>query len=153
MTIPEADSETLARVLQFAISPAVLVSAVGLLLMSATNRLGRAIDRCRSLGRELSSPAAQNRAELAEQLAITVRRAHWLQRCITLFGASLFLSCLMVFLLFLKILAGWPVGALIVGAFALDVLALMAGVGCFLRDLTLGLLALDIELAPHLKPR
>lgn len=151
MSFPEADPETLARVLQFAISPAVLVSAVGLLLMSATNRLGRAIDRCRSLGRELSNPAAPGRAGLHEQLDITHKRAHWLQRCITLFGASLFLSCLMVFLLFLKILAGWPVGGLIVGAFALDVLALMAGVGCFLRDLTLGLLALDIELSAHLK--
>lgn len=129
----------------------MLVTAVGLLLMSATNRLGRAIDRCRSLGRELGNPSAAGRAALHEQLDITHERAHWLQRCITLFGASLFLSCLMVFLLFLKILAGWPVGGLIVGAFALDVLALMAGVGCFLRDLTLGLLALDIELAPHLK--
>ncbi len=151
MTLPEADTDTLARVLQFSISPAVLVSAVGLLLMSATSRLGRAIDRCRSLGRELAAPAAAARAALQEQLDITHKRAHWLQRSITLFGASLFLSCLMVFLLFLKILAGWPVGGLVVAAFALDVLALMAGVACFLRDLTLGLLALDIELSPHLK--
>ena len=152
MTIPEADPETLARVLQFAISPAVLVSAVGLLMMSATTRLGRSIDRCRSLGRELANPAASNRAALNEQLEITHKRAHWLQHCITLFGTSLFLSCLMVFLLFLKILAGWPVGTLVVAAFALDVLALMSGVACFLRDLSLGLLALDIELSPHLKP-
>jgi hypothetical protein len=153
MAIPEADHETLARVLQFAISPAVLVSAVGLLMMSATTRLGRAIDRCRSLGRELGNPDAKGRVELQEQLVITHKRAHWLQHCITLFGTSLFLSCLMVFLLFLKILAGWPVGSLVVGAFALDVLALMAGVGCFLRDLSLGLLALDIELGPHLTAR
>ena len=83
---------------------------------------------------------------------ITHKRAHWLQHCITLFGTSLFLSCLMVFLLFLKILAGWPVGSLVVAVFALDVLALMSGVACFLRDLSLGLLALDIELSPHLKP-
>jgi hypothetical protein len=151
VTIPEADSETLARVLQFAISPAVLVSAVGLLLMSATNRLGRAIDRCRSLGRELENPAVQNRDQLHEQLVITLKRARWLQGCITLFGLSLFLSCLMVFLLFLKILAGWPVGSLVVAAFALDVLALMSGVACFLLDLSLGLSALDIELSPHLK--
>ena len=151
MSLPEADPETLARVLQFAISPAVLVSAVGLLMMSATTRLGRAIDRCRSLGRELANPAAPNRAALNEQLEITHKRAHWLQHCITLFGTSLFLSCLMVFLLFLKILAGWPVGTLVVAVFALDVLALMSGVACFLRDLSLGLLALDIELSPHLK--
>ncbi len=150
MTIPEADPETLARVLQFSISPAVLVTAVGLLLGPATNRLGRAIDRCRSLGRELENPASKNIPQLREQLIITVRRAHWLQGCITLFGASLFMSCLIVFLLFLKILAGWPVGSLVVTVFALDVLALMAGVTYFLLDLSLGLRALGIELAPHL---
>lgn len=151
MTLPEADAETLARVLQFSISPAVLVSAVGLMLLSATNRLGRSVDRCRSLGRELANPSAAGRPQLHEQLVITLSRAHWLQRSIILFGASLFLSCLMVFLLFMKILAGWHVGGLIVTAFGLDVLALMAGVACFLRDLTMGLRALDIELAPHLK--
>ncbi len=137
--------------LQFAISPAVLVTAVGLLLGPATNRLGRAIDRCRSLGRELDNPAAKNIPQLREQLVITVKRAHWLQGCITLFGTSLFLSCLMVFLLFLKILAGWPVGTLVVAVFALDVVALMSGVAYFLLDLSLGLRALGIELAPHLK--
>lgn len=151
MSLPEADPETLARVLQFAISPAVLVTAVGLLLGPATSRLGRAIDRCRSLGRELGNPEAKSRAELDEQLVITHRRAHYLQRCITFYGASLFLSCLMVFLLFLKILAGWPVGGLVVVVFALNVLALMSGVAWFLRDLFLGLRALDIELSPHLK--
>ena len=149
--MPEADPETLARVLQFAISPAVLVTAVGLLLGPATARLGRAIDRCRSLGRELDNPAAKNREQLHEQLVITIKRAHWLQGCITLYGASLFLSCLLVFLLFLKILAGWPVGTLAVAAFALDVAALMGGVAYFLLDLSLGLRALGIELAPHLK--
>ena len=56
-----------------------------------------------------------------------------------------------VFLLFLKILAGWSVGALVVGTFALDVLALMGGVTYFLLDLSLGLKALDIEVSPHLK--
>lgn len=147
----EPDTETLLRILQFSISPAVLVSAVGLLLSPATNRLGRAIDRCRSLTRELSAASTAGRPPLSEQLRITLLRAHRLQRCIVLYGASLFLSCLMVFLLFLKILAGWAVGALVVGTFALDVLALMGGVTWFLLDLTLGLKALDIEVEPHLK--
>ena len=151
MTFPEPDGETLLKILQFSISPAVLVSAVGLLLGPATNRLGRAIDRCRSLGRELASPDTKERASRAEQLVITLARARWLQRCITFFATSLFLSCLMVFLLFLKILAGWAVGGLVVAAFALDVLALMTGVAYFLLDLSLGLKALVLEVGPHLK--
>lgn len=146
----EPDTETLLRILQFSISPAVLVSAVGLLLSPATNRLGRAIDRSRALGRELEGTSGSARAPLVEQLRIMTRRTRRLQTCISLFGASLFLSCLMVFLLFLKVLAGWAVGGAVVTAFAADVLSLMAGVAYFLVDISLGLKALDIEVAPHL---
>ncbi|MCH8539186.1 MAG: DUF2721 domain-containing protein [Opitutales bacterium] len=39
--------EELSTTLQLATSPAILVSACGLLLLSMTNRLGRAIDRSR----------------------------------------------------------------------------------------------------------
>ena len=151
MTLPEADTETLLRTLQFAISPAVLVTGVGLLLGPATTRLGRTIDRCRSLSREIEEPATHNRAMLHKQLRIVLKRAHWLQACIMFYGGSLFLSCLMVFLLFLKILAGWSVANLVVITFGLDVLALMAGAFFFLLDLSLALRALDIEVEPHLK--
>lgn len=94
------------RILQFAISPAVLVSAVGLL-----------------------------------------------RRCITCYAASLFLSCLIVLLLFLKVLAGWSAAWLVVCAFGLDVLALMAGAAFFLLDVSVALRALDIEVATHLGAR
>ena len=43
--------EELAEVMRLAISPAILISAVGLLLLSMTNRFGRVIDRARLLAR------------------------------------------------------------------------------------------------------
>jgi hypothetical protein len=141
--------DQLLHVLQFAISPAVLVTAVGLLLGPATVRLGRAIDRCRSLGRELET--ASDRAGKLEQLRIVHGRAHMLRRCIACYAGSLFLSCLIVLLLFLKVLLGWDIGAAVVAAFGLNVLALMGGAALFLLDLVVGLRALDIEVAPHLK--
>ena len=42
--------------LQMAISPVIMISAYGMLLLSMTNRLGRAIDRARLLSGE---PATQ----------------------------------------------------------------------------------------------
>ena len=36
-------------ILQIAVGPVILISGVGLLLLSMTNRLGRAIDRARIL--------------------------------------------------------------------------------------------------------
>lgn len=142
--------DELLHVLQFAISPAVLVTAVGLLMGPATVRLGRAIDRCRSLCRELESAGA-GMAGKREQLRIVHERAHLLRRCIACYAGSLFLSCLIVLLLFLKVLFGWDIGAAVVVAFGLNVLSLMAGAALFLLDLVVGLRALDIEVAPHLK--
>lgn len=148
--MPEADADSLLRVLQFAISPAVLVSAVGLLLGPATIRLGRAIDRCRSLGRELETAEAA-RPGKREQLRIVHERAHLLRRCIVCYGGSLFLSCLIVLLLFVQALLGWKVGPAVLLALGLDILTLMAGAAFFLQDLTVGLRAVDIEVAPHLE--
>jgi hypothetical protein len=142
-------ADGLLHVLQFAISPAVLVTAVGLLLGPATTRLGRAIDRCRSLGRELDDSQGQLPGKL-EQLRIVHERAHTLRRCITCYGASLFLSCLIVLLLFVRVLLGWKLEAAVVAVFGLDVLCLMAGAAFFLQDLVVALRALDIEVAPHL---
>lgn len=142
--------EELLRVLQFAISPAVLVTAVGLLLGPATTRLGRAIDRSRTLARELEGAAAPHPGKL-EQLRIVHERAHTLRRCITCYGASLFLSCLIVLLLFTRAALGWKVDMMVVLVFGLDVCTLMAGAGFFLVDLVAGLRALDIEVSPHLR--
>jgi hypothetical protein len=41
--------------LQIAIGPVILISGVGLLLLSMTNRFGRIIDRSRILAQELSA--------------------------------------------------------------------------------------------------
>lgn len=145
-----SEADELLRVLQYAISPAVLVSAVGLLLGPATLRLGRAIDRCRSLGRELENSHVEVPSK-REQLRIVHERAHLLRRCIVCYGGSLFLSCLIVLLLFVQTLLGWKIGPVILVALGLDILTLMAGAAFFLLDLTLGLRAVDIEVAPHLQ--
>src|SRR5688572_19515401 len=51
--VPVKPLNEIVPVLQVAIGPVILISGVGLLLLTMTNRLGRAIDRARSLVREL----------------------------------------------------------------------------------------------------
>lgn len=144
------DTEPLAHILQFSISPVVLISAVGLLLLTMANRFGRAIDRSRELGGEIERAQASERPALQEQLRILLVRAHWLQKAITLIGASLFFSCVLIFLMFTKIIANWPATGVIVGVFCLDVLALLLAIVYFLRELFQALAALEIEVAPRL---
>ena len=58
--------------LQLAVSPVIMISAYGMLLLSMTNRLGRAIDRARQLSRE---PEAKRRI----QVEILAKRARWIR--------------------------------------------------------------------------
>lgn len=150
MNPTDGGTASLTHILQFAISPVVLISAVGLLLLTVTNRFGRAIDRSRTLVGEIMATEARKRGPLQEQLRILMKRSGWLQRSITLIAASLFLSGLMIFVMFLKVLAGWPVGGLIVFVFALDVLALIGSMVYFLMELFLALEAVRIEVGPAL---
>lgn len=81
------------------ITPAVLISASGTLILSTSNRLGRAADRVRALsgryrelGREeadLDEPfAPEERTHIARQLPVLMRRVRVLQRALTAFYAS-----------------------------------------------------------------
>ena len=82
--------------LQLAISPVILISAYGMLLLSMTNRLGRAIDRARQLVRE--------GAAKEEQIAIIARRAVWIRSAIVFTSLALIAAALLVLVLFASVL-------------------------------------------------
>jgi hypothetical protein len=133
--------------LRYAITPVVLVSAVGLLLLTLANRLGRAIDRSRELARAADQAGPDERPAFDEQLGVVVRRARWLREAVVLAALSLLLSCAMILLMLVQALSGWPMGGLIVAAFGLDALALMGSLVFFVRELLDAVSALEIEVA------
>ena len=51
-------------VLQTAIGPTILISGVGLLLLTMTNRLARTIDRTRATARELADASEERRGRV-----------------------------------------------------------------------------------------
>ena len=79
-------------VLQIAIGPVILISGVGLLLLSMTNRLGRAIDRSRVLCHELQTETPTDQVNTRAQLQILRGRARLLRRAITLASVSILLA-------------------------------------------------------------
>ena len=74
----------LVPVLQTAIGPTILISGVGLLLLTMTNRLGRAIDRARILAGEIPTPTEAENAIVTAQLQILRRRARIIRLAIAL---------------------------------------------------------------------
>ena len=84
----------LVPILQTAIGPMILISGLGLLLLTMTNRLGRVIDRSRSLLDDLESKSESYVLRINKEVAILWKRARYIRvaillACMTCFGASL----------------------------------------------------------------
>lgn len=132
--------------LQLSIGPVILISGVGLLLLSMTNRFGRIIDRSRRLARDLSAAPGEDRGKILAQLAILSRRAKIVRAAIALGVASVLLAALLVISLFLGALFQLSIAAGIVGLFTLCMLCLISSLLFFISDVNLSLRAFWLEM-------
>jgi len=133
-------------VLQTAIGPVILISGVGLLLLSMTNRLGRAIDRARILSAELTLASEASRSAIEGQLRILWRRARLIRAAITLVSMSALAAGILIIVLFFTALwqleTAWLIGAL----FVVCMVCLIASLIVFIHDINQSLAALRLEL-------
>ena len=82
--------------LQSSITPVALISGVGLILLSLTNRLGRTIDRSRILISELRQSRGSRREILVAELKILNRRNKYLKSAMAGIAFSILTSSLMI---------------------------------------------------------
>ena len=144
--MPLTSLEKIIPMLQVAIGPVILISGVGLLLLTMTNRLGRAIDRARLLKGELSKRTDADREQTLAQVAILYRRARMIRLCITLAAVSALLASALFITLFLTALLQWEAGWLASVIFIGCMGSLFASLVAFIRDINLSLHALKLEL-------
>lgn len=132
--------------LQVAIGPVILISGVGLLLLTMTNRLGRAIDRARQLAHELRRCAEAERKPLLKQVDTIYRRACVLRLTITLAVLSVLLAAVLIIALFVTALLKSDQGLMISLLFIICLGALICSLVAFIYDIHLSLAALRLEL-------
>ncbi len=123
----------------------VLISGVGLLLLSATNRLGRAIDRTRKVNgivRSVEAPSVSDQ----RQLQVLFRRCLILQWSIGLLVFSILCSVIMILLLIVSTFSGTNLSVGIVVILTVNVLSIVGSVMLFLIDVSFALRAIRIEL-------
>lgn len=137
--------ERLVPVLQLAVGPVILISGVGLLLLTLTNRFGRLLDRARLLNRERSGPGART-TEVDTQIDILHRRAGILRLSVTLGAVTVLLVAVLILALFVAALFDLPAAWLIVALFCASLLALIGCVLAFIRDMNLALAAVRLEI-------
>ena len=149
--MPTAPLNEIVPVLQVAIGPVILISGVGLLLLTMTNRLGRAIDRARQLKGELPKRTEPDRQQVLAQVAIIYRRARMIRLSITLAALSALLASALVIALFVTALLHSEQAILLTIIFIACMISLFASLIAFIRDINLSLRALKLELE-NVKP-
>ncbi|PWH13304.1 MAG: DUF2721 domain-containing protein [Anaerolineae bacterium] len=144
--MPTPSVEQLLPILQTAVGPVILVSGVGLLLLTMTNRLGRVIDRGRSLAQEHRTNPNADQERILTQLMILNRRAALIRRAITLASLSVLLAAILVIVIFLTALFHWEVSIFLSGLFITCMLALIGSLIAFIQDLNLSLDAYQYDI-------
>ncbi|MDO9576625.1 MAG: DUF2721 domain-containing protein [Candidatus Cloacimonadales bacterium] len=139
--------QNLIQLMQSAISPIVLISGVGLLLLSLTNRLGRVIDRSRFLVQEIEAGKGDDNKHL--QIGILFKRSRILRASITSISLTILFASLMILLLFLGYFTQIDVSFLFITFFVLAICGLIVAIIFFLFDITISLKALDIQVEKY----
>lgn len=127
----------IAHVIQLAIAPVFLLTAVGTMLVVLTNRLARAVDRRRVLMAALPKLDSAIAAIAQEELEFEHQRIRLVYVAITLAVMCALLICLLIALAFIDAFATMDLGKLIAALFVLAMLALIGSLTVFLREIFL----------------
>lgn len=140
--------EHLIPILQVSIGPVILISGIGLLILSMTNRFSRIIERSRQLTRELRSPGQVNRQAIEGQLTVLMRQARTVRSSIFLAVISVLLASLLIILLFLTALLRFESAVLIITLFIACMASLIVSLILYLKDINVSLAAVKLEVGP-----
>jgi hypothetical protein len=120
-----------AHVIQLSVAPVFLLTGVGAILGVLINRLGRIVDRFRVLEHHAGEEEAESGMRVMERRA---RMIHW---AIGLCTSCALLVCMVIAALFVGSITGVELSTLIAVLFIAAMLALVAALLCFLREITL----------------
>jgi len=124
---------TVARAIQQAVAPVFLLTGVGAILNVLSGRLARVIDRFRVL----DNMADSERAVHATERATLIHRSRWIRWAITLCTTCALLISIVIAALFIGSELGKDPSTTIAVFFIAAMLALTAGLLCFLREIAL----------------
>jgi hypothetical protein len=128
----------IAHVIQLAIAPVFLLTAVGTLLAVLSGRLGRAVDRRRALVAAMPELEGTLAETARGELAFVQRRVRIIYAAIALAVACALLICLLIAIAFLDALIAANLSRVIAVLFVLAMLALIGSLALFLREIYLG---------------
>jgi len=138
MLPPTSAMGDIAHVIQLAIAPVFLLTAVGTLLNVLASRLGRTVDRRRVLVAALPQLDATLAADARAELVFNERRTRLIYLSISLAVMCALLICLLIAIAFLDALITADLSQLVAILFMLSMMALIGSLSIFLREIFLG---------------
>jgi hypothetical protein len=127
------DVITIAHAIQQSVAPVFLLTGVGAILSVLSSRLGRVIDRFRML----DTMDEDKRIVFKSEIATLLRRARWIHWAISLCTTCALFICLVIAALFIGSELNKDPSGTISAFFIAAMLALTAGLLCFLREISL----------------
>ena len=131
------ESADIAHVIQVAVAPVFLLSGIGAMLGVFVARLGRIIDRSRTLDERLVNASKDRSLQIHRELAMLSRRSRLMDRASILATAAGCFVCLVIVALFVDYLFGFDQSVPVARLFLLSMLCFMGAFGYFLREVLL----------------
>ncbi len=132
--------------LQLAIGPVILISGIGLIILSLTNRFGRIVDRTRQLSVEYRNSTSADQERILLELEILTVRAKVIRGSNFLAVLSVLLVSFIIIGLFGSALYHFNMTYILITLFISSIISLILSLFLFIYDLDLSLKALWIEL-------
>ena len=143
-------TESLIKFLQSCISPIVLISGVGLILLSLTNRLARTIDKSRMIVTEIESGQVADKDKKRLELVILFKRSKILRNSIVSIAFSILSSSLIIPVLLVMNLFTVNLKFLGILLFLFSIMGIILSAVFLFLDVTLTLKALEFEVKEHI---
>jgi hypothetical protein len=139
------ESVDVAHLIQVALTPIFLISAIGVTLNVLTSRLARIVDRARTMEDILRDPNHKHDGrDLHGTLGVLARRARYINAAITLITLSALFIALVVVMLFVNAFLRWDLSAVIACLFILSMVSLCASLLSFLIEVRIATTTLRI---------
>jgi len=123
------------RVIQLAVAPVFLLTAIGTLINALNVRLGRVVDRRRVLRERLRSLDEQAANDARDELALLARRSRLIYHAIFAAVAAALFICLVVAIAFIAALLAIELARVVAVLFVLSMGALIICLSVFLREI------------------
>lgn len=138
----------IAGAIQLALGPVFLLTGIAAMLNVMTNRLSRIIDRGRFLTERTDLSPRFPKEKVNEELTVLEKRRHNTSMAITMCTVAALLICLVIVTLFMEEMFDVPFNRVVGILFSLAILALVAGLSLFLKEVHLASQSIRIITTP-----